>query len=99
MPSPHRSLLGLVRFDLGEDTIRLGAPVSTAGKPFAAFAAEQAVIGKICYPGLALGGALRRPRRQAGLAHGLGDFANLFAAAAAMFDHALEEIRTLLFPI
>ena len=48
---------------------------------------------------LTLGGAFRRPRRQAGLAHGLGDLAHFFGAAAAVFDHALEEVGALLLPI
>src|SRR5665213_3166700 len=45
------------------------------------------------------GGALRRPWREADLAHGFGDLAHLLAAAPAMLDHALEEIGALFFPI
>ena len=60
---------------------------------------EQSVVGEVGDPGLAFGGARRRPRRQADLAHGLGDLAHLLAAAAAMLDHALEEIGALLLPV
>jgi hypothetical protein len=38
-------------------------------------------------------------RAQAGLAHGLGDLAHLLAAAAAVLDDALEEVRRLLLPV
>ena len=63
------------------------------------FRAEQPFVGEVGDPGLAFGGALRRPWRQPDLAHGLGDLAHFFAAAAAMLDDALEEIGALLLPV
>jgi hypothetical protein len=61
--------------------------------------AESAGVGQVGDPGLALGRALRRPGREPRLAHRLRHFAHFFAAAAAVLDHALEEIRALLFPV
>src|SRR5262245_16534454 len=82
-----------------EDAVRLGAPIRAAGEFLGALCAEQAVIGEVGDPGLPLGRALRGPRRQPSLAHGLGDFAHFLGAAAAVLDYALEEIGALLFPI
>src|SRR6516162_5359676 len=69
-----------------ENPVRLDAPVCAAGKLRRALRSEHALIGKISHPGLPLGGALRRPRRQARLAHGLGDLAHFLGTTAAMLD-------------
>src|SRR5262249_5746333 len=61
--------------------------------------AEHAAIGEIGDEGLPLGGARRRLRLEAGLAHGLGDLAHFLSAAAAVLDHALEEIGALFLPV
>src|SRR5207244_9260908 len=55
-----------------------------------AFRTEQALVGEIRNPGLALGRALRRPWLKPDLAHGLRHLADFFAAAPAVLDHALE---------
>src|SRR5450631_3546047 len=98
---PDRSalLFAALGLDTGEDAVGFGAPVGAADKRGCTLRAEQAFIGEIGYPGLALGRCFRRPRREADLAHGFCDLANFFAAAAAVFDHALEEISSLLFPV
>src|SRR5215471_12220390 len=86
-------------FDLRENSIRLGAPVGAAGEVLRPFRTEQTLVGEISHPGLPLGGALRGPRRQTGFAHGLSDLAHLLGTAAAVLDHALEEISALLLPV
>ena len=63
------------------------------------FGTEQALVGEVSDPGLALGGALGRPRRKPDLAHRLGNFADLFGAASAVLDHALKKVGALLFPV
>src|SRR5712671_6459450 len=91
------AVLGLL--DVGEDAVGLGAPIRAAGKRCRALRTEQALIGEVGHPGLAFGRALRRPRREADLAHGFGYLTNLFAAAPAMFDHPLKEVGALLLPV
>src|SRR5436853_98034 len=61
--------------------------------------AERASGSEIGGPGLACGGALRGPWREASLAYGLGDFAHFLRAPPSMLDDALEVIGALLFPI
>src|SRR5580693_6125329 len=78
-----------VRLARGEDAVGSGAPVGAARQCPGALGAEHAFIGEVGPPGLAFGGALRRPRRQADLAYGFGNFADLLGAAAAVLDHAL----------
>src|SRR5690242_1709525 len=101
-PSLHYSLdsfFDLLGLGVREDAVGLGAPVHTARKFLAALDPEQTFIGKVGDEGLALGGARGRPGRQAGLAHGLGHLPHLLGAAAAVLDHALEEIGALLLPV
>src|ERR1700754_1751613 len=59
-----------------ENAVGLRAPVRAAGEFLGAPRAEQTVVGEISDPGLAFGSTLRGPRRQPGVAHGLGDFAH-----------------------
>src|ERR1700730_19443253 len=92
-------VLAALLLNVGEHAVGLQATVASAGKSRGPFRTEQAFIGAVGDPGLAFGRALRRPWRQPDLAHGFGHLADLFAAAPAMFDHALEEIGALLFPI
>src|SRR5439155_14631225 len=63
-----------------KNAVRLGAPVRAAGEFPGALGAEQAVIGEVGDPGLPLGGALRGPWREPGLAHGLGDLTHFLRA-------------------
>ena len=53
----------------GEQAVGFVAPVGAAGEAGLAPAAEQAGVGQIGHPGLALGGAAGRPGLEAGLAH------------------------------
>ena len=81
------------------DPVGLGAPVRAAGKFLGAPGAEQALVGEVRDPGLALGGAVAPTRAPDRSAHGLGYFAHLLGAAAAMLDHALEEVGALPLPV
>ena len=82
-----------------EDPVGLDAPVREWRRRASALLAEQARVGEIGHPGLALGGARRAPRLEAGLAHGDGRLAHLLGAAAAVRDDALEEVGGLLLPV
>src|SRR6202035_387944 len=100
LESPARRCPGsLLRLELAEDAVGLGAPVGAASKFLGASGAEQTFVGEIGNPGLAFGGALRRPWREPDLAHGFGDLAHFLGPAAAMFDYALEEVGALLLPV
>src|SRR5712671_594470 len=90
--------LAVVRCDTGEDAVGFRAPVGTAGKVLRAFRTEQALVREVGDPCLAFGRALRRPRRQTGLAHGFRYLADFFAAPPAVLDDALEKVGALLFP-
>src|ERR1700731_4914136 len=96
---PASAGLLALRLEIGEDAVGFEPPIGAAGERRRAFRTEQALIGEVGDPGLALGGSFRRPRCEPDLAHGLGDLADLFAAAAAVFDDALEEIGALFLPI
>src|ERR1700733_780895 len=93
------SVLWLAVFDAGEDTVGFGAPVGTAGEALLALRTEQPIIGEVGNPGLAFGRALRRPRREADLAHGFRPLADFLGAAPATFDHPLEEVGALFLPV
>src|SRR5882724_2854896 len=89
----------LLRLRSRQDAIGFHAPVRTARELVRSALTEHAFVGKVGDPRLSFGRALRRPRREAGLAYGFGDFAYFFTAAPAMFDRALEEVSGLLFPV
>ena len=95
----HRRSLHGFGPDRSEDAVGLDAPVGAAREACRASRAEHAFVGEVGDPGLALGGALGRPRCQADLAHGLGHLAHFLAAPAAVLDHALEEVGALLLPV
>ena len=72
---------------------------SPAREGFAAPLAEPAGIGQVGHPGLALRGAAGRPGVEARFTHGLRHLAHFLGAAAAVFDHALEEVGPLFLPV
>src|SRR5262245_16901658 len=82
-----------------QDAVSLDAPVGAVRKTCSGLAAEHACVGEVGDPGLALRGAGCAPRLEARFAHGHGDLAHLFAAAATVLDHALKEVRALLLPV
>ena len=75
---------------LRQDAIGLQAPVGTACKARRAACTEEARLGQLSHPGLAFRGAGGAPGREAGIANCLGHLAHFLAAAAAVFDDALE---------
>src|SRR5215475_10040206 len=82
-----------------QNPVGLGTPIGAARELLRSALAEQPAIREIGDPRLPLGRALRRPWREARLAHGLGHLADLLSPAPAVLDHALEEIGALLLPI
>src|ERR1700730_8067731 len=94
MPSARPVLL-----DARDDAVGFRAPVGAAGEGLRALLTEQPFVGEVGDPALALRRALRRPRRQPDLAHGFRYLTDLFAAASAVLDDALEEVGALFFPI
>ena len=79
----------------GEDAVRVGAPIRAGGLALA----HRAGIGEVGHPGLALRGAGGGPRLEPGFPHRLGGLAHLLGAAAAVLDHALEEVGSLPLPV
>ena len=79
----------------GEDAIRVAAPIR-AGR---LAVAHRAGIGEVGDPGLALRGAGGGPRLEPGFPHRLRGLAHLLGAAAAVLDHALEEVGSLPLPV
>src|SRR5215212_9397251 len=85
--------------DFREEAVRLDAPISAARELRRPAGPEQPLVGQVGDPGLTLGRARCRPRRQADLAHRLRNLPHFLAAAPSVLDHALEEVGALPLPV